>query len=267
MKTLLEVALILILSVVVIACLDDNGSNYQTFTNEPLIVNEVTPTTIVDNGFVNSPFFYAPMLDGTGLEKGQCMFANFRIDYEKQTTPQSYTINEWYGSTLVDSTKAVFDSISTILDIPLYKVDIFSRNSSETFLIDSSVVFMTFAQRNVPETSLQYRMIYNDKTIGSASTNPSVYVYLHSGDEQTNPSSAGENSSALLRSVSDADTLVNVPYAFDVSPFLYYLGGTAGKTLNIEVMCYAGKKDEKGQAIFEKLGTIVTKVRNKPAAS
>ncbi len=222
-------------------CLDDEGENSQTFSGEPLIVSETQPamvgTRFTTTGAYTSMQLYAPMLDGK-FPVGQCLLANFKIDYNNQPQPDYYTISNMSGYEKVPSSSVVKgDTIVEGYEDKIYGAGVYGTPSGPAFV--GKTIFLVFTQKG--EQGSNYKVVFDESTLGTASVNPALYISFDASKA--------------------SDEVENYEYyAVDLTDFMSRF--VADKTYTVDLKCCTGVTTTEGEKAytFKKMASFQMKL-------
>lgn len=181
------------------SCLNGDGENSQTFVSEPLVVTGGTSTTAVVSLYGT---FYAPQLDTQFYEEGQCLLANFKINFDEQTS-STYTITEMTAHQPLNSNlvTASPDSVVAGYDKVVSGVQLYVSSSSGALLLKNHLFLLAFHAADASEKYV-YQMVWIDGDRFTQNGNPTLYLSARVDPNGTLPQSG------------------YVPFAVDMSEFI-----------------------------------------------
>jgi hypothetical protein len=179
-KLFFSFLLIMGISLGLVSCLDSNGGNYQTFPTAPVVVNydvaKGGTTMLTCWGEITAP-------ELSKFDAGDCLLAQFSIDYDKQPSPDYYTatvlnyVQINVGETNVENEIAVGD-----FTLPIE--DVLTSSYNNTLLLKGK--YFLSIEHEIPNDQLvEYKLIAGRDSVDEKTGAYGVYLLAKKGNEST----------------------------------------------------------------------------------
>jgi hypothetical protein len=238
MKKLL-VVLFLVFGVILsfVSCFNtEGGGNYQTFPSAPAVVNYNSAkggvTLLTYWGEIAIP-------DPTKYEQGDCLFVQFKLDYDHQPSPNYFTASEVAVVEDVEHSSARFFEDKIPMDDFKFPIETMAVADYNNTIGLNGKWFLLFNHQAAKDQSVEYRMLASPNDLDEATGAYNIYLIAKKKNETTG------TSTSLTKS-----------HAFDINETVLNLGSdTTINTIGLKYMKVNLKfftKEEGDNLIFEK---------------
>lgn len=214
-------------------CLNtERGGNYQVFPPVPAVVNYNSlkggVTILTCWGEISTP-----QLSASEYNRGDCMFVQFKVDYDNQPDPNYFTATEVSVIEEVERNFASFEDEISMDDFTFPIEDMAVTDYNNTALLDGKYFFY-FKHEAAKNQQVEYRMFTNSNEKDETTGVQNIYLVAKKKNEAEGT----------------AISLVN-SHAFDMKNMILNLGrdttesNISFKYMKVNLKFFTGKEDDK----------------------